>query len=410
MLQFTFYEEAAFPAAHRFLEGWMSAAAPALAQLLGPPVNISEPVQVFLSPTETHSSRFPVRASEVLQLIDDDQLDSDAERDEEGLLGRFPTEAYAHGVATLAGDTLRLPPSARAGEPAIFLDLQRIETLAARLDVPFEALLGRTAVHELSHVVRGHVTDNPGVTHGYVREGDAQRDTWQVLADLLADPFHARMARNARTAQIRLAELQPSAYRRFGHASPDRHISASASLEEPDEWVILPARDLLPLTREPIIEVPLIMTLAALGTPVEGDEVYLLGEGLIVGPWIVVDRTQEPYRPHPADVRAIETRQGKSDYRYLHLRPAPKLMATADVPLGASLGRDAMHLAKRIGEADMSALKDRFELAEPVLNAVAERLQRAVDEAGEEMRVLMAAHGQLPPQRLSYDPFRDRWQ
>lgn len=409
-MRFQFYDEAGFDAAQRFLERWMPAAASELTHFLGSPRSLAEPLQVFLSPTPLHNQRFPSQSADVIELIDPDDVETNDRHDTESLAQLFQSTDYAHGITTRTDASLRLPQSVTLDQPAIFLDIETIDWLSEELGVPFESLLGRTAVHELSHVLRGHISSNV-VTHGYVQEGDAQRDAWQVLADLMADPFFVRTARAGRVAQVRLAERQPSAYRRFGHAAPDRYSHGSNLLEAPRNWITRPARKILPLTQQSIIEIPISLTSAALGTPALGDAVYLQGDDLIVGPWIVIDRTAHPHREHRADMNAIEARdkanRSEGRYEWLQLRPSHDLKASLEVPTDVGLGWQATLLVKRLTDADMEELCTALQPHAGPLAAAAARSIRLAEEGAEITRALYAARGLEAPSWPVRDPFKD---
>ncbi|MFC7597576.1 hypothetical protein ACFQU3_19845 [Terrabacter sp. GCM10028922] len=409
MITFTVHDEVGLVAAVRFLDGWLPVVAERLSQLLGS--NAEEVnVHVVLSTAAVHARRFPVDTAALRQLMDQSLIDELATHS--GYLTlEVPPATYAHGVATRATEALHLPPEVAAGDAVICVDVETIRDLARELEVPFEALLGRTALHELSHVLRGHVWEDHGVTHGYVREGDAQRDAWQVLADLLADPNFAPTARAGRAAQVRLAAKQPSAYRHFGHASPDRYIWTRGLPEPPANWVIQPYRRLLPLTREPVIELP-VRTGVKVGTPVIGDHAYLAGEGILVGPWVMIGRADVPHQPHHGETSATEELDkhlgAREQYAWLQLRPAPRQSATRHVPSVLRLSPRGELLADRIPNRLLSDLKASLEDAQPVLEDLADRLrqyqmalfQDAKERFGAEMAVKL-----FDPRR--YEPFQE---
>ena len=257
------------------------------------------------------------------------------------------TETYAHGVAHVTDSSLNLPPGIPDGEPAIFLDCETLGSIADELKLDFEPVLGRTAIHELSHIVRGHVTSDGGRTHGFAREGDAQRDAWAVTGSMLTSPDTFATAFAGRAAQVRLADHQPRAYTMFGNDSADRY---HWNREDPESTVHLvrTPRNLLAVIKEDIVEVP-VRTLVS-PVPEVGDRIYLAeeredGDYFVAGPWVVLNRVHEAISLSKRDrdeVAKIERDRRRSygartDVQYVVLRPfrelrAARAVSTDDLP------------------------------------------------------------------------------
>lgn len=346
------HEEDQFIAEARFLEAWMPTADSVLDRLLG--ARDDATIHVFLATREVHERRFPPRLEDLRALVDAEEPD-----DEPG--ARYASAVYAHAATTRTSARHQLPDEVPDGESAIFLDVESIGALAQDCEVSREAMLARVAAHELSHVRRGHISDTPHATYGFIREGDAQRDAWQILAELLGDTHWDRLARGARTAQVRLAASQPGAYRMFGHSSPDSERRFDVR-EEPLAYAYEPARRLLALTGSRFIEIP-AFTSSMTGDPAIGDAVWLTDRELAVGPWVVVGRSAEPSAAHERDLEEIdkEDRRGARPV-WLHLRAAEDMCAMRDpsrLPRAPSLLVRELKASERpsLAEADRMDLE-----------------------------------------------------
>jgi hypothetical protein len=323
-------DEGGFEAPAVFAREWMSFALPRMERLLGVRLDDSG-FRVVLSATETHGRRFPVADEEAASLRG--PFDEGEGPSPDGLVSN-QTHFYAHGVATRARPRLALGPDVPDGTAVICLDVPTLTSLAGDLNVSIEGMLARVLAHELSHVLRGHIDDEE-VTHGYVREGDAQRDAWQLMTDALASD-RSRLAAAGRTAQVLLAEKQPGAYQKFGLSSPETGrwspTSASASV-----WVLSPMRETRVLAQREVIETPVMPSI--LGNPQIGDHVVLVSEDLAAGEWIIVGIGDASEGRSAADAGALEAmaragdRSAKSP-RWLHLRKQEQMIAAAPAPSG----------------------------------------------------------------------------
>lgn len=288
-------------------------------------------VHVVLSDRETHESRFPPRAGEVLELEDLTEIPED---EREQVAQRYTWSFYAHGVTTHAAASHNPPDGVAIGDLAIYLDVDSVEAISEELDVLFEGLLGRVATHELAHAVRGHAAEAGRATHGWFREGDAQRDAWHVLNDLLTDSEWATVARWGRAAQVRLADRQPGAYRWFEADWAERsRLLSQRPADPPTAWIIRPPRAVFVLSQGGSVEVP--VTDAArriLGAPCVGDHVYLSDSDMVVGPWVVVATRSYGRLSHPKDQAAIDQKakewKSKPQIAWLFLRPTTGMLAS----------------------------------------------------------------------------------
>jgi hypothetical protein len=198
-------------------------------------------------------------------------------------------------------------------------------------NVLFEGMLGRVTAHELSHVVRGHATADGQATHGWFREGDAQRDAWHALTELLTDPAWATVALWGLAAQVRLADRQPDAYRWFDIDWTERSHFAHAI--NPASWLVGPSRDVFVLAKGGPIEVPISVLLRRTwGSPCVGDHVYLSDHDMTAGPWVVTATRKRSRISHPKDRAAIDVRAKESrsnlEIEWLSLRHTIGMHAT----------------------------------------------------------------------------------
>lgn len=401
MTVFEIHDEAGFAAAKAFLAGWLPQVDAHLTRLLGLP-NPLDAVHVFLSDQATHEQRFPREEKELLLNAGGDQPVEDIP---------IRTETYAHGVAHLTDSSLSLPPGIPDGEPGIFLDCETLGRIAEEIGIEFEPVLGRTAIHELSHIVRGHVTSDRARTHGFAREGDAQRDAWAVTASMLTSPATRANALAGRAAQVRLADRQPRAYTMFGNDSADRY---HWNHEDPESTVHLvrTPRNLLAVIQEDIVEVP-VRTLVS-PVPEVGDLIYLAEERddhdyFVAGPWVVLNRADDAISLSKRDreeVAKIERDQRRSyrartDIQYVVLRPfsvlsAAPAVSTDDLP--------PIGIPYAVGEPGVW-LDHLVSPAVPVLEQI--RVERRavhaafVDGVGEDFRVKLQQSGYV------FDPDAD---
>jgi hypothetical protein len=413
------YDEEGYEAAAQFLDGWVSVAVRELTALLGHPSRPAD-VNVVLSATVNHQRRFPPEEEDVTTLMGSEDENMEEQSPKIPLAQRFPPETYAHGVTALCDPDQQPPEGIPVGAPVIYLDIPTIAALASEHRVSEEAMLGRVLLHELSHVLRGHAHQAGKATHGYVCEGDAQRDSWQVLADLLADPEWECLAREARAAQVRLAATQPAAYRQFGQSSPD---TGRWNHQDPalNHWILRPARDLLPLSQPAIIEVPFFVR-NRFFPPMVGDHVYLYEGSVIVGPWVVIGRANVSHAGHPKDQRAVEVEErrrkeaarfdksakdGHRPLEWLHLRRSREMRAGDNSVL--HLISDRLE-AQKINGNDISLLKNAITgAARDVLETLASSMRQGYETSVMERRELMRAAGKpIPPEPASpYDPYED---
>ncbi|MDI6910409.1 hypothetical protein [Nocardioides sp.] len=326
---FEIHNEGDFATAKVFLTGWLPKAHAHLSELLGLP-DPPDVVHVFLSDRATHEQRFPVRVEEKF-------LDAGGEQPAHDIPARG--EFYAHGVAHLTETSLVLPAGVPDGAPGIFLDCETVRQIADELGLEFEPVLGSTAIHELSHVVRGHPTSDGARTHGFAREGDAQRDAWAVKASMLASSSTRATALAGRAAQVRLANHQPRAYTMFGQDSVDRY---HWNHEEPkvDVHLIRTPRNLLAVVKEDVVVLPVRTVLPPV--PEVGDLVYLAQERddkdyFVVGPWVVLNRDQETAVLAEKDRKEVQwaeerDRGPRRTFEYLVLRPSTLRAARAISP------------------------------------------------------------------------------
>jgi hypothetical protein len=235
--------------------------------------------------------------------------------------------------------------------------------------VPPEAMVARVAVHELSHVYRGHARAVERATHGWLHEGDAQRDAWHVLTSTLTDATWEAVGRWARTGQVRLAARQPPAYGMFGDGGPDRQdLVERDPIGTMAAWIVQPARAVHILSRETAIEVPFHTAWKAPGL---GDQVWLADERMTSGPWVVVRRSSAPSTLHPRDEREIALqakesssyrRGGGPDLAWLTLRPHGNVAGASTVSVSPPSIRFS---ARQLKDEEHGALVS--ELTSPLL-------------------------------------------
>lgn len=407
-MEIRIHNECTHPTAEEFLAGgFVDAAARSLASHLGRLP--SGPVHVVLSDRPTHEQRFPPRAGEVLELEDLSEIPED-QREE--LAQRYAWSSYAHGVTTHAAAWQDPPAEVADGDLILYLDVESIESLSQELDVLFEGLLGRVAVHELSHAVRGHATEHGRATHGWFREGDAQRDAWHVLTDLLMDPPWAAVARWARAAQVRLADRQPSAYRWFECDWVERsRLAGEAPQDPPNAWISQPPRAVFVLARGGLVEVPVADAAhRILGAPSVGDKVYLGDGSMVAGPWVVVASRNESRGRHPRDQTAIERYakelRVKPSIMWLSLRQERGMFAAlkSDVRRGSTLS------ARKLERREVAQLEMQLtEPAERLVETVARREIEGREASAAEIAEMLKTAGQPVPEGLfrEIDPFND---
>jgi hypothetical protein len=398
------HDEAGREAARTFVESWLSVAARQLTALIGD-TRRDETVHVVLSDTDVHQRRFPPRSNDLAALFgpdDEEELSAAAEE--------IPASLYAHGVTTIASSSQAPPAAVPIGAPVIYLDVETITELAQQRGVSPEAMLARVVVHELSHALRGHAEPVGLATHGYFAEGDAQRDAWQVMGDLLANPEWQQIAREARVAQVRLAREQPPAYRRFGRGSPDTGRWADHDPPEVQSWLLRAPRRLLTIARDSIVEVPIRSANSSM-RPAIGDLVLLTEDDLVVGPWVVVARSDHPYVGHDVDTRAVESESSgagrqRPSIEWLHLRRRADAAASDEAP--DDLRLSPKMLCKEI-EADATSALVGADSLEQVLERAADRKRTEHAEAMSRWAVELTAEGLEVPEalRTPYDPYAD---
>lgn len=322
------HDEGEFSPAKAFLAPFLRVAREELRRYLGRGVG---DIHVILSDRAAHARRFPSEADETLDLSGADYGDEETGDSGGRVAGQFRREAYAHAIATRITREHRAPDDAPVGEPAIFLDVATVLTLAAEIKVSDDAMLAKVAAHELSHVFRGHInlSRDGAVTHGWFAEGDAQRDAWQILTALLADPNWANVSMEARAAQVRLCADQPLAYRQFAMHAERQALAERKTLPQPQRWWSRPPRRVWELTADPVVEVPILATCK---TSV-GDLVLLSDLRDCSGPWVVVEVADDPRTPHPKNEAAVEEARRTSvtasdpSFKWLQLRRRQDLTA-----------------------------------------------------------------------------------
>lgn len=258
-------------------------------------------------------------------------------------------------------------------------------------------MLGRVVAHEPSHIYRGHATQSAQAVHGWLEEGDAQRDAWRTLTCLLPDSTWSRVARWGRVAQTRLSREQPPAYQQFGTEEPDLMMpSAHDPPDEPASWIVEPPRRVFRLVRSSAVEIPVEVWPREVRTPIIGDHFFLSDSQMTAGPWALVAKTLAPKLGHPSDLAAVDRKKGAvtgtsqptPEFQWLYLRPVRPLKATRSheqVPfahslqpshmslddhamLSSQLTQDAHAVAQKIGDEEttdhQSAIRDDIQFYE----------------------------------------------
>jgi hypothetical protein len=404
---FVIHDEAGNRATEAFFAEFLPAVRKVMAQHLGtePPW----PLHVVLSDHRTHAGRFPPAADELLELLDPSEA-AEVSTNSLGLEAarrRYESASYAHGAVTRVDARHGAPSAAPVGDLAMYLDVESIAALATEMDVLPEGLLGRVATHELSHVFRGHA-DGPGTaTHGWLAEGDAQRDAWEVLTELLRDSDWAPVARWGRIAQARLAARQPPAYRQFDLGGAERAgLRHDEVIDPPGRWVVHPPRKVFRLVREGAVEIPVS---AVLQSPAIADQVYLRDHDMVAGPWVVVARCEAARLGHPKDRDAVE--RYIADYpsgaggriTWLQLRPVEPLAAGDATDAVPSPYRLHAEIIESEGEIAKLLTSEAREKALGLAEANAMDWRMSFDE----MNVWLREAGRPPVPLPEYDPFDD---
>jgi hypothetical protein len=328
-MRLAIHDERGDPAAEAFLTEFLPSVGASMATRLG--IALTGEVNVILSTRVVHEQRFPPRAHEAVEVLD--RFNPEESRaDPAAVAARYPRQTYAHGIATKVHPQHTPPSNATVGAAGIYLDMDSIEALAAEADVLFEGMLGRVVAHELAHVLRGHIDGSDRVVHGWVAEGDAQRDAWHALTESLADPTWTGIARWGRAAQVRLARHQPPAYSQFYASQAERQaLGLHQPFQGPDAWLVTPPRAVYILVHEGVVETPIV---GARQAPVPGDAVHFLDFDMVAGPWVVTATARESRLSHPEDLKAVKRKQAdKPSYLdrratvWLSLRPLGRLMA-----------------------------------------------------------------------------------
>ena len=395
---FAIHAEGDFRAMEVFLSRFLPDAGRVLGRHLGR--DADGEVHVILSSTGAHEARFPPRSKELLELLDVGTAEELAGgQDDLGQRAQenFPRWLYGHGVATRVQPAHAAPRAAAVGALAIYLDVETIEALANRLGVSLEGMLATVAVHELSHIVRGHADDGERATHGWLKEGDAQRDAWHVLTEMLSDDRWRTPARFGRIAQVRASAEQPPAYRQFAVSSAERlSLARHQPVGATRCWAIRPQREVWRMMHEGFVETPLAISRRM---PAAGDRVYLHDMNLVAGPWFVTAVTPEPLTAHPLDLRAVQRMERAHTYGtppafvWLQLRAANTLKA--------GKARDADLFSPELSAYELSSAKD----VEPRLTEDAEKLVRqGASDALSNHKRDWEQIGRPPP---DLDPFDD---
>lgn len=332
-----------------------------LAEHLGPMT--VEPVTVVLSDAATHAARFPPTLEELVRVLGPGPAE-EARQDPEGFSATYARSTYALGVATRTPPTQHQVAGVASGELTIYVDVETIEQRAGEMAVDVQSLLAAVLAHELAHCRRGHADIGlASPTHGWLEEGDAQRDAWQVLTSLLADEGWAAVAYEGRAAQLRLANDQPPAYQQFAAGSSERAaLGGTVALPERGTWLLQPARAVFRLVAQGAVEVPALRSDDG-ETPRVGDRVYLHDAEMLAGPWTLVALADQPVVGLAPDVASARARWRSA--MWWQLQPGRQLWAVppdedgrrADAlvpvkvdftPAAWHLGQDAMELATTI--------------------------------------------------------------
>ena len=364
---FQIFDEGVTPWVPVFLDEWVSTLLPEIERYLGQ--RWPERIPIILSLHSAHSARFPPDAGLDRDLLSPESTEEDEseapETDPDALERRW--WSYAYGIATRVSEQHNPPTGVGLGSPAVYLNVEHIERLAAQLQVQPEALIAATVAHELSHIVHGH-TDDHHATHGWFREGDAQRDSWSVLTSLLGSTRRLT-AREARAAQALMARQQPDAYQYFGDFQAGVLQQAPAHISpDPQVFQVGTTRELPILLTLPLTEVPMWPILEK---PQVGDLVFLrvnLPKSL-AGPWVIVAIAAEPRIGHPKDLLSVvqteeeDRRQSGSEaFRYrpplvwLQLRRTTN-MRMGPVPESIKLVTRPVHVCA-IDEVNLEELAD----------------------------------------------------
>jgi hypothetical protein len=151
--------------------------------------------------------------------------------------------------------------------------------------------------------------------------------------------------------------------------------------------------------------------------------VYLHGDSLIVGPWIVVGRANAAHVGHPKDQSAVKHEASKREpyARYdrsaadnhrppewLHLRPSRDMRA--GINPDRCLIPDGKLVAKKVQGGDLAVLRRTvIDDVQEVLEALARSKQQEHEANVNATRELMRAHGKAisPEPANPYDPYDD---
>lgn len=406
-LDLVIHNECGHATAEEFLDGFLGPVVHALASHLGRAP--TGPAHVVLSDRLSHERRFPPKPEEVLELEDLTEIPED-ERDRAAQ--RYTWSLYAHGVTTHAAAWQLPPEGVTEGDLCVYLDVESIESISEELQVLFEGMLGRVAAHEFSHAIRGHATEDGRATHGWYREGDAQRDAWHVLTDLLTDPSWEGIARWGRAAQVRLANRQPAAYRFFESDWSERaRLANHAPHEPPSAWIMKPPRAVFVVANCGLVEVPVAdAARSILGAPSIGDHVYLSDASMVAGPWVVVGATRQSRASHPKDQAAVE-RYGKElrakpQILWLRLRQQRGMVAALESDVRSEGGLSA----RRLKQDELAWLAEK--LRTPAAEVVADVARGVVEDhraGAAEIAQMFIDAGHEVPEGVSaeVDPFDD---
>jgi hypothetical protein len=412
-MNFQIHNECGHPWADVFLDDFVVVAGSCLSLELG--VVPSAPVHVVISDERKHRDRFPPRSDEDAAMRP--QTETACGSDGGAALQGYDRSAYAHGIATVVDRRHDPPALATLGDSAIYLDIETIESLAERTGVATEAMLARVVAHELSHVFRGHATGSARAVHGWLEEGDAQRDAWWTLNCLLPDPTWSRVARWGRVAQARLSREQPPAYQQFGADEPDLNaLIVHDPLDESSSWISRPPRRVFRLVHSMAIEIPAEIRPRDAHRTIIGDYFYLADGHMTAGPWALVAKTPAPKFQHPLDLAAVErerdkvkgTAQPAPQFEWLHLRRVEPMKASRSQENVLSVSRLHPSHMNPVDAAKLSAqlTTDADALAEEI--AYEERADN--ERYNREQIEIFEAKGRPVPDSLRdppSDPFDD---
>ncbi len=138
---FQIFDEGVTPWVPVFLDEWVSTLLPEIERYLGQ--RWPERIPIILSLHSADSARFPPDAGLDRDLLSPESTEEDEseapETDPDALERRW--WSYAYGIATRVSEQHNPPTGVGLGSPAVYLNVEHIERLAAQLQVQPEALI-----------------------------------------------------------------------------------------------------------------------------------------------------------------------------------------------------------------------------------------------------------------------------